>query len=65
MRWRNKRGGPRWLVQLGLCFVLSSVLVAIVYGLTRTQGLVQVVLVVVVAIAPLVGLVLAIARRRF
>ena len=65
MRWRNKRGGPRWLVQLGLCFVLSSVLVAIVYGLTRTQGLVQVVLVVVVAIAPLVGLVLAIARRLF
>jgi hypothetical protein len=65
MRWRNKRGGPRWLVQLGFCFVLSSVLVAIVYGLTRTQGLVQVVLVVVVAIAPLVGLVLAIARRLF
>ncbi len=65
MRWRNKRGGPRWLVQLGLCFVLSAVLVALLYGLTRTQGLVQVVLVVGVAIAPVVGLVLAIVRWRF
>ena len=65
MRWRNKRGGPRWLVQLGLCFVFSSVLVAMVYGLTRTQGLLQVALVLVVAIAPFVGLGLAIVRRLF
>ena len=65
MRWRNKRGGPRWLVQLGLCFVLSSVLVALVYGLTRTQGPLQVALVLVVAIALFVGLGLAIVQRLF
>ena len=66
MRWRNKRGGPRWLVQLGLCFVLSSVLVALLYGLTRTQGSLQVALgVVMTLIIPVVGLVLAIIRRLF
>ncbi len=66
MRWRNRHGSPRWLVQLGLCFVLSSVLVAILYGLTRTQGPVQVALgVVMTLIIPVVGLVLAIARRLF
>jgi uncharacterized membrane protein YjjP (DUF1212 family) len=65
MRWRNKRGGPRWLVQLVLCFVLSSVLVALLYGMTRTQGLVQVALGVVMIFLPVVGLVLAIVRWRF
>ena len=65
MRWRNKRGGPRWLVQLGLCFVLSSVLVALLYGMTRTQGLVQVAFGVVMIFLPVVGLVLAIVRWRF
>ena len=51
---------------LRLCFVLSSVLVATLYGLTRTQGLVQVALGVVMAlIIPVVGLVLAIVRRLF
>ncbi len=65
MRWRNKRGGPRWLVQLGLCFVLSSVLVALLYGLTGTQGPVQVALAVVMILIPIVGLGLAIVRRLF
>ena len=65
MRWRNKRGGPRWLVQLVLCFVLSAVLVALLYGMTRTQGLVQVALGVVMTLLPVIGLVLAIARRLF
>ena len=65
MRWRNRRGGPRWLVVLGLCFVLSSVLVALVYGMTRTQGLVQVAFGVVMTLIPVVGLVLAILRRLF
>ncbi len=65
MRWRNKQGGLRWLVLLGLSFVLSSVLVAILYGLTRTQGPVQVALgVVMTLIIPVVGLV-AIVRRLF
>ncbi len=63
MRWRNRRGGPRWLVQVGLCFVLSSVLVALLYGLTRTQGPVQVALGIVMTLIPVVGLVLAIVRR--
>ena len=65
MRWRNKRGGPRWLVQLALCFVLSSVLTALLYGLTRTQGPVQVTLAVVMIFIPIAGLVLAIGRRLF
>ena len=66
MRWRNRRGGPRWLVKLGLCFVLSSVLVALLYGLTRTQGPVQVALgVVMTLIIPVIGLVIAIVRRLF
>ena len=66
MRWRNRRGGPRWLVQLGLCFVLSAVLVALLYGLTRTQGSLQVALgVVMTLIIPVVGLVLAIIQRLF
>ncbi len=65
MRWRNRRGGPRWLVQLGLCFVLSSVLVALLYGLTRTQGPVQVALGGVMTLIPVVGLVIAIVRRCF
>ena len=65
MRWRNRRGGPRWLVKLGLCFVLSSVLVALLYGLTRTQGTVQVTLGVVMTLLPVVGLVIAIVRRLF
>jgi hypothetical protein len=53
-------------VQLGLCFVLSSVLVALLYGLTRTQGSLQVALgVVMTLIIPVVGLVLAIIRRLF
>ena len=63
MRWRNKRGGPRWLVQLGLCFVLSSMLTALLYGLTRTQGLVQVAFGVVMILIPVAGLVLAAVRR--
>ena len=62
MRWRTRRGGPRWLVQLGLCFVLSSVLVALLYGLTRTQGLVQVAFGVVMILIPVAGLVLAAVR---
>ena len=65
MRWRNKRGGPRWLVQLVLSFVLSSVLVALLYGMTRTQGPVQVAFGVVMIFLPVVGLVLAIVRWRF
>ena len=65
MRWHNKRGGPRWLVQLGLCFVLSSVLTALLYGLTRPQGLVQGALGVVMILIPITGLVLAIVRRLF
>ena len=63
MRWRNRHGSPRWLVVLGLYFVLSSVLVAIVYGLTRTQGPLQVVLAVMMIFIPIAGLVLAIVRR--
>ncbi len=65
MRWRNKRGGLRWLVVLGLCFVLSSVLVALLYGLTRTRGPLEIALGVVMTLIPVVGLVLAIARPRF
>ncbi len=65
MRWRNRRGGPRWLVQVGLRFVLSCVLVALLYGLTRTQGPVQVALGVVMTLLPVVGLVIAIVRRLF
>jgi len=65
MRWRNRRGGLRWLVQLGLCFVLSAMLVTILYGLTRTQGPVHVALGVVMTLIPVVGLVLAIVRRGF
>ncbi len=63
MRWRNKRGGPRWLVQLGLCFMLSSMLTALLYGLTRTQGLVQGALGVMMILIPITGLVLATVRR--
>ena len=65
MRWRNKQGGPRWLVVLGLSCGLSSVLVVTLYGLTRTQGLVQVAFGVVMILIPVVGLVLAIVRPRF
>ena len=64
MRWRTRRGGPRWLVQLGLCFVLSAVLVALLYGLTRTQGPLQVAFGLVMTLMPVVGLVMAIVRRR-
>ena len=55
MRWRNKRGGPRLLVQLVLSFVLSAALVALLYGMTRTQGLVQVALGVVMIFFPVIG----------
>ncbi len=52
-------------MQLGLCFVLSSVLVALLYGLTRTQGPLQVAFGLVMTLIPVVGLVLGIVRRRF
>ena len=63
MRWRNKRGGLRWLVELGLCFVLSAVLVALIYGLSRIQGPVQVALALVVTSGLVAGFVTAIVRR--
>ncbi len=63
MRWRNKRGGPRWLAVLGLSFVLSSVLVALIYGLSRIQGPVQAALALVVTFGLVAGFIIAIVRR--